>query len=291
MLNPVIFLSENFNLFHYDGGGDPANPVYPSLLLDAADTEKMGQAYKFVSENQTNNFSLAFYLHEALSEKAVLTICSFLFIPFYLDFNGQRPLLLLAKDGAVLELARTKITAAAESQGVNNLLIHCGTSHEANSCLSPVAGTTEGFIFYTTATLVINYEKALENGQVNQLFYLFDVQADQNELPAVIAAIESRMKATNPVVYRLANELAARLRANQLLSKKYTAVENELNNYRSHMEIMRSGHEAAALQQYYDNEYEALPLWYKRCGHMIKVLTGKRSFRSLFNHQIKKQKD
>ena len=49
--------------------------------------------------------------------------------------------------------------------------------------------------------------------------------------------------------------------------------------------------------QYYDivswykNEYEVLPVWYKRVGHILKVLTGKRSFRSLFNDNVKKYKN
>jgi len=36
------------------------------------------------------------------------------------------------------------------------------------------------------------------------------------------------------------------------------------------------------LKSWYEKEYESLPLWYKRFGHIIKVLKGKRSFKSLF---------
>ncbi len=42
---------------------------------------------------------------------------------------------------------------------------------------------------------------------------------------------------------------------------------------------------------WYHTEYETLPLWYKRLGHIIKAIMGKRSFRSLFNDNIKKNKD
>ena len=34
---------------------------------------------------------------------------------------------------------------------------------------------------------------------------------------------------------------------------------------------------------WYHQQYEILPLWYKQLGHVIKVITGKRSFRSLFD--------
>ena len=39
---------------------------------------------------------------------------------------------------------------------------------------------------------------------------------------------------------------------------------------------------ADELLAWYHKEYEALPLWYKRLGHVIKVFTGKRTFKSLF---------
>ena len=39
---------------------------------------------------------------------------------------------------------------------------------------------------------------------------------------------------------------------------------------------------------WYHQQYEILPLWYKQLGHVIKVITGKRSFRSLFDDKVKK---
>lgn len=38
------------------------------------------------------------------------------------------------------------------------------------------------------------------------------------------------------------------------------------------------------IKRWYQLEYEVLPLWYKRVGHLIKVLKGKRSFKSLFKN-------
>ena len=39
---------------------------------------------------------------------------------------------------------------------------------------------------------------------------------------------------------------------------------------------------------WYHQQYETLPLWYKQFGHLIKVIIGKRSFRSLFSDKVKK---
>lgn len=41
------------------------------------------------------------------------------------------------------------------------------------------------------------------------------------------------------------------------------------------------------LREWYHNEYEVLPLWFKRLGHIIKVVTGKRSLKSLFPRRVK----
>jgi hypothetical protein len=41
---------------------------------------------------------------------------------------------------------------------------------------------------------------------------------------------------------------------------------------------------------WYHKEYEVLPVWYKRLGHIIKVLMGKREFRSLFGDKLKRNK-
>jgi hypothetical protein len=41
---------------------------------------------------------------------------------------------------------------------------------------------------------------------------------------------------------------------------------------------------------FYKKEYEILPLWFKQLGHIIKVITGKRTFRSLFDDNVKKYK-
>lgn len=43
------------------------------------------------------------------------------------------------------------------------------------------------------------------------------------------------------------------------------------------------------IAEWYHHQYEVLPLWYKRFGHIIKVIYGKRTFRSLFVNKGKEQ--
>lgn len=46
------------------------------------------------------------------------------------------------------------------------------------------------------------------------------------------------------------------------------------------LEFLKSNRDSIA--DWYNKEYEVLPLWYKRFGHIVKVMTGKRSFKSLY---------
>ena len=111
------------------------------------------------------------------------------------------------------------------------------------------------------------------------------------KLSLEVLAADEELEKANPLLHKAMKELDKSESANESLKIKIAAVETELNNYKSHLEILRSSHQAKELQEYYNAEYEVLPLWYKRFGHIVKVITGKRRFRSLFTDKIKKSKD
>jgi len=79
--------------------------------------------------------------------------------------------------------------------------------------------------------------------------------------------------------------------------KKYEAEmirwENRTLLYRHFLQLSKQVQEQEYYEviNWYNHEYEILPLWYKQFGHIIKVLMGKRSFRSLFSDNVKKYKD
>jgi hypothetical protein len=78
----------------------------------------------------------------------------------------------------------------------------------------------------------------------------------------------------------------------QLMSKSERAQE-QLDSYtlNYNITIARYKQQVTELLRFYTNEYEILPLWYKRLGHVIKVFMGKRSFRSLFDDKAKEYRD
>ncbi len=64
---------------------------------------------------------------------------------------------------------------------------------------------------------------------------------------------------------------------------KNNALESEIK-VMDELARLRSGNkELEDILEFYHREYEVLPLWYKRVGHILKVVMGKRSFKSLFS--------
>ena len=60
-------------------------------------------------------------------------------------------------------------------------------------------------------------------------------------------------------------------------------IEAKLTDDHQDAQLAAEKKRADELLAWYHKEYEALPLWYKRFGHIVKVFTGKRTFKSLFN--------
>lgn len=86
----------------------------------------------------------------------------------------------------------------------------------------------------------------------------------------------------------------------QISGREKRLIQNDLQSKNDYMDFLlrkSDGDEniqlgdLMKLKKYYHYEYEILPLWYKRFGHIIKVIMGKRSLRSLFNDRVKKYKN
>ena len=94
-------------------------------------------------------------------------------------------------------------------------------------------------------------------------------------------------------IYSLLYENRSLMASNDQLISKSERIEEELESLQMNynITIVRYKKQVTELQMFYDNEYEILPLWYKRLGHLIKVVMGKRSFRSLFDDREKRYQD
>jgi hypothetical protein len=111
--------------------------------------------------------------------------------------------------------------------------------------------------------------------------------AESREIMKEILEKENTFKKTK--AYNVANTLYEKDRQIEAYKNELASKELSEKNNKLYLSIQKEGR-AAALE-WYNREYEVLPLWYKRFGHVIKVLTGKRTFRSLFDDNVKKYID
>lgn len=100
--------------------------------------------------------------------------------------------------------------------------------------------------------------------------------------------VELQFKKDFPKLYKVLEDYITKSKEIPLLKETLTRTNENLKNQQLYLTLIRAEDEANKINNFYYYEYEILPLWYKKIGHIIKVLTGKRSFRSLFDNNVKK---
>jgi hypothetical protein len=127
-------------------------------------------------------------------------------------------------------------------------------------------------------------------------FFFLDNPEKLPEILDTIQKAETIIREDLPQTYYLLKEnISVTAKEHKLLLKIDLLQEqlNSLNNYHLfyNSSDTRYKRQVTELQNFYNNEYEILPIWYKRFGHILKVIMGKRTFRSLFNDNVKKYKE
>lgn len=265
----------------------PVDNVYLSIGVDPRVKGSLEQAYRHVGSNAgegalSSPFCLTVTIHDALDAEALRFITSFLFIPSYLTL-WQKPVINLA--GAFPDLLHETASSLARylcGQGIGEPIIN----------IVPESNMT----FHTSSTLVAGYESLLQTDRRhnNNIFYYVPAVNAGDSLRSALLSLQQadlEFKQASPQLYALILANQALEKELHLLGAKYSGTEMELRHQKQYVEVLRSDHATKELQDFYNHEYEILPLWYKRFGHIIKVLTGKRTFLSLFRHDVKKYKD
>lgn len=149
----------------------------------------------------------------------------------------------------------------------------------------------------------------LDFEQYISLFYyiVFHKNFDSVELKQRVKTSEKGMKVESPFMNKVYSKadidelntvilLSAQSNVQQIshdiketehLAVKDIGILKENLNFH-HQERMRMLKENKEIKDWYNNQYETLPLWYKRFGHVIKILQGKKSVKSVLRKKEKK---
>lgn len=101
---------------------------------------------------------------------------------------------------------------------------------------------------------------------------------------------EEKLIATNPNQYEALKKIKETVEENVKFQQELMITKQDLSNYKTYLKFYQDKDETVKIQEFYFYEYEILPAWYKKIGHLIKVLSGKRTFSSLFNNDVEKYK-
>lgn len=280
MINRVFFILEQGSI---QGNLPlPDENMYYSIRADPSVPDALENAYRLIESSQLPGLALTLLIKTPLNAKTIRLFSSFLFLPAYLRIAGM-PVIILAGGGEdLLREASASLSSYLSGQGFEELLIHT----------LPEAGNAPGY-FRSVEELIVSYNQLLRHDPCfgNRIFFHASPEEPVASALAALQQADSSFFRESPQQYAL-------IRANGLLEKELTvlrkkqaATEMELKHQQQYVEILRSDHAAKEIQDYYNREYEILPLWYKRFGQVLKVLTGKRTFKSLFRDGVKKYKD
>ena len=258
----------------HDGIGDMSS-LYKNL-------QKQTFSNPFTILISGKNFSV-----QNANDSYIEKMITFLFQPsYYLD--NYRPLIFLDdKTFGHFEFVE-RITEKCKRQALDILPLKIKDSEYIDNSINNSA-------YYVTTT-GINFElivdtwlkQYLANTDAGEMHFLFSKK--ENGFAEILdKAHENEIALHETEHYKFANIAYQK----QKLLDEYKhqldlkiALENDLRFY---LAVQKK--QTADNVEWYQHEYEILPVLYKRLGHIIKVIMGKRTFRSLFNDNIKKYKD
>ncbi|WP_242918222.1 hypothetical protein [Pontibacter liquoris] len=232
--------------------------------------------------NYTDRFCLCVNLALITDQAAIEAILSFFFFQNYDKPLGIPQLLVQYEENAIYNDFIELFSKSAALQGFNQINVVCVNPDKSVCALL----SADKLLDIRTV-----YQRCLDQlplkVDINLYISVFGLK-DIIELNIALEEEESLYKQQNLNGYRLAEEYKKLVDCVNQLELINKAAKQEIDNQYTFNQILKSGSHAVYLQNYYDNEYEILPLWYKQLGHIIKVLTGKRSLRSLFDNNITK---
>lgn len=280
MLNRIFYILPE--LAGQDFSMVPAPNRYFVIPVDAGSKASMDAAYRFFDQQTVPQYTPAFGITGRPGPGELRYISSFAFLPSMLRMGGK-PVFCLTGDSSVLiNEAAVRVSTFLRGQGIPEVEWYGPDVPGAGSFVVREQG--QSFQEY--------YSQLLRNtgSYNNNVFIKADSVQQLNDIDAMLSNEEQKLEKENPALSTLLSRLVAMEAQLTRTNMTIAALEQELENHRQYNAILRSEHTAKELQTYYDHEYEVLPGWYKRVGHIIKVIMGKRTFRSLYRDDVKKYK-
>ena len=284
MFNTIFYISENYNDFSNNSLKDSESGIILSYLLRSSAQQKIEDAYQFFNKQTISEFSLTVIIDTPLDNNYLYYLISFFYLPNYLKINNQIIINFILKNNNTLNNWQNNFLDLSAKQGIINIQSNVLTL----DVLNPITHAQQGssHLFSNIDNFMLLYTNTLQSSTFyDNIFYVNHLAIEVEKLNSLITTSNNTIKISNPTLYAVFFKLQILYLENSTLKFKNTSLVNELDNFKMHINALKSVHEATELQTYYDKEYEVLPTWYKRFGHVLKFLMGNRSFKSFFNNK------
>jgi hypothetical protein len=270
--------------------------IFFSFLIPSPVKENLKKVNAVIEDSGMEDHTLTIAIHQLPDRETLESITSFLFRPGYFRVGDQPVINLTGPSVQMLAEAATSISRYLSTQGFEAAVLNYLEQASGEPVLAYTPSSAGGRmhrLINSPAELARYYQQLLLEGNVNSNDIFFRPESEVELQPALLnlQKAEDDLREHHAGLYASILRNAALEKELNLLKIKYEYTRAELNNQKQFIEVLRSDHATKELQDYYHYEYEILPLWYKRLGHVIKVIMGKRSFRSLFRDDVKKYKD
>ncbi len=252
------------------------------LEIEVGDAEKITRQFQMAEKYVTDiPFCLLLQLNGTFTVEQATDLMAFLFFSNYNKPGGLPQVIVGGENIDRIKTGIEQLQQTAKAQGFTSLHITLA------SALPAIYLSTEH------STIQETYKSWLQSPTVtpDTLYIRVIKPADIYTIREKVEAEEALFGQQHPQLYVLRLQNRELNKQVQQLEQFFKAAQQEISNQVSHNQILRSSSQATALQNYYNNEYEVLPLWFKRLGHVVKALMGKRSFKSLYSDKVKKYPD
>ena len=282
-----------------------SDSIFNSFVFNVQDAKATDAVFRqvFATEN-TAPFTLTLQLtklfQNPITGKWFDELCLILCHPDYIKQNEQ-PILgvlynekdLRRKDEFLRQL-HTKLKAQGFDQILVTDLVMLQPEEPINLSYTFYKHTLETTAFYTWYLHQLTKAPSLLNifiPYTNNL-HIATFLSEQQQA-------EKHLIANEPLVYRFILQLQNKEAELQQYKALVRALTEDLSSKKAYLDFLlgkfKEGgdnvdlNEIMKIKKFYHREYEVLPLWYKRFGHLIKVVSGKRTFKSLFNDNLKER--
>jgi hypothetical protein len=283
MINRIFFVVDNLSLL---GNLLPDEEnVFFSVRVDPLDEIKLKEIYKFTIDNPRPPIALTLSLTGILPHETIRLLTSFFFLDSSLQIDDKPVINLMGDNPEVLSGVEISLKDYCKIQGLDEVIVNT------------IPGIRNQDLNYSTARspqeAIRLYRDflSLRHFGTGTLFALLAANDNLQDLLKSLGSEDLVLDKEFPglsdliIKYRLLEKEATYLKRKLILNEK------ELANQKQYQDILRSQHSTRQLQDYYNNEYEILPKWYKQMGHVLKVIMGKRTLKSLFRDDVKKYRD